>query len=186
MVGMPQIPCSAGVSTLPQSGAVKPGRTWDSWWHLDAKGPEMAALPPSLSDSAPKWWERRGSTEGAHSPVSGRNRNISQLSAGPAGADGCGDIILLDKCHDPGASRSLLPFLKCLGRESCATWASPGSVPGFSQCLCWAFPGAQRRGCTLGMLGMSGGFSRGAGKEFGRRTAGSSAGKCFFPPFSDA
>lgn len=81
--------------------------------------------------------------------------NISQLSVGPAGANGCGDMILLDKCHDPGASRSLLPFLERLGRESCATWASPGSVPGFSQCLCWAFPGAQRRGCTLGMLGMS-------------------------------
>lgn len=64
--------------------------------------------------------------------------NISQLSAGPAGADGCGDINLLDKRHDP--SRSLLSFLKRPGRESRVTWASSGSVPGFSRCPCRAFP----------------------------------------------
>lgn len=154
MVGMPQIPCSSGVSTLPQSGAEKPGRTRDSWWHLDVRGTEVAALPPSLPDSAPKWWERRGSTEGTF-PCEWQKHEYFTALCGPAGADGCGDMILLDKCHDPGASRSLLPFLTRLGRESCATWASPGSVPGFSQCLCWAFPSAQRRGCMLGMLGMS-------------------------------
>lgn len=66
--------------------------------------------------------------------------NISQLSTGPAGADGCGDIILLDKCHDPGASRSLLPFLKPLGRENCVTWASLAACRAFPSACAGLFP----------------------------------------------